>query len=285
MKEILNFEAENSIISAINNDIRFADVKLETGVQIHYAEQGNSNGLPVILLHGYSDSSFSYSRVMPLMNEKYRVFALDQRGHGNSDKPLKGYQFADFAADVLAFMDAKKLEKAVIVGHSMGSFIAQHLAITAPKRVEKLVLIGSATTIRNEVVLGLTGEVENFENEVPLEFIREFQYGTVFRKLPDEFMELIISESQKLPAYVWREAAIGMLSADSKGKLGKIKAPTLIFWGDKEPIFPRSEQLGLVSNIPNTTLKIYENVAHNPHWEEPEQFVRDFEEFVNIGQI
>jgi pimeloyl-ACP methyl ester carboxylesterase len=222
---------------------------------------------------------------MPLIDRKFRVFALDQRGHGDSDKPLSDYKFSDFAADVLAFMDAKKLEKAVIVGHSMGSFIAQHLAITAPERVEKLVLIGSATTIRNEVVLELTGEVETFENEVPLEFIREFQYGTVFQKLPDEFMELIITESQKLPAYVWREVAVGMLSADSKGKLGKIKVPTLILWGDKEPIFPRSEQLSLVSNIPNAELKIYENVAHNPHWEEPEQFVKDIEEFVNIGQI
>ena len=91
------------------NTPRFADIKLENGVRLRYAEQGKKSGLPVILLHGYSDSSFSYSRVMPLMDEKYRVFALDQRGHGESDRPASGYKFADFASDVVAFMDAKNL--------------------------------------------------------------------------------------------------------------------------------------------------------------------------------
>jgi hypothetical protein len=53
---------------------------------------------------------------LPLMNAKYRMFALDQRGHGDSDRPASGYKFSDFAADVVAFMDAKNLKKAVVVG-------------------------------------------------------------------------------------------------------------------------------------------------------------------------
>jgi pimeloyl-ACP methyl ester carboxylesterase len=250
-------------------------------VRLRYAEQGDANGLPVIMLHGYTDSSVSYSRVLPLMSAKYRIFALDQRGHGDSDRPASGYKFSDFAADVVAFMDAKKLKKAIIVGHSMGSFVAQQVAVTAPERVEKLILIGSATTVRNNVVSDLQKAVGELKDSVPNEFAREFQYSVVHQPPPDEFMNRVIAESLKVPARVWRDVMKGMLAADAKSQLGKIKAPTLIIWGDKENVFPRAEQDLLVSAIPNAVLKVYAETGHCPNWEKPEQFVKDFEEFIN----
>ena len=98
-------------------------------MRLRYAEQGNPKGQPVILLHGYSDSWFSYSRILPLIDKKYDVYVPDQRGHGDSDRPVSGDTFLDFAADVIAFMDAKGLKEATIVGHSMGSFVAQHVGV------------------------------------------------------------------------------------------------------------------------------------------------------------
>jgi pimeloyl-ACP methyl ester carboxylesterase len=260
---------------------RTGDVKLKTGVRIRYVEQGDPNGTPVIMLHGYTDSSYSYSRVSPLMNAKYRVFALDQRGHGDSDRPASGYKFADFAADVIAFMDAKRLQKVVIVGHSMGSFVAQQIAVTAPERVEKLVFIGSATTVRNAAVLDLQKAVNELKDSVPNKFARDFQYSVVHQSPPDEFMNRVVAESMKVPARVWRDTMTGMLAGDAKSQLGKIKAPTLVVWGDRETVFPRAEQDALVAAIPNAVLKVYAETGHSPQWERPEQFVRDFEDFVN----
>jgi pimeloyl-ACP methyl ester carboxylesterase/tetratricopeptide (TPR) repeat protein len=260
---------------------RTGDVRLKTGVRVRYLEQGDPNGTPVIMLHGYGDSSVSYSRVLPLMDAKRRVFVFDQRGHGESDRPASGYKFADFAADVVAFMDAKNLKKAVIVGHSMGSFIAQQVAVTAPERVEKLVLIGSATTVRNNAVLDLQKAVNELKDPVPDKFAREFQYSVVHQPPPDEFMNRVIGESLKVPARVWREVMTGMLAGDAKSQLGKIKAPTLVVWGDKETVFPRTEQDALVAAIPNAVLKVYADTGHCPNWERPEQFVKDFEDFVN----
>jgi len=267
--------------AANQTSLRTGDVKLKTGVRIRYVEQGDPNGTPVIMLHGYTDSSYSYSRVLPLMNAKYRVFAFDQRGHGDSDRPASGYKFSDFAADVVAFMDAKNLKKAIIVGHSMGSFVAQQVAVTAPERVEKLVLIGSATTVRNNTVSDLQKAVNELTDSVPNKFAREFQYSVVHQPPPDEFMNRVIAESMKVPARVWRDVMVGMLAGDSKSQLGVIKAPTLIVWGDKENVFLRAEQDALVSAIPNAVLKVYAETGHCPNWERPEQFVKDFEDFVN----
>jgi len=110
------------------------------------------------MLHGFTDSWFSFSRVLPLLDNKYRVYILDQRGHGDSDRPVGGYALPQFAGDVLAFMDEMKIKQATIVGHCMGSFVSQHVVSEAPDRVSKLVLIASATSFRNNTVLELQRE-------------------------------------------------------------------------------------------------------------------------------
>src|SRR5262245_5888531 len=95
----------------------FADVRLSNGVRLHYAQQGPQSGPAIVLLHGYSDSSFSFSRVMPLLPRERRVIALDLRGHGGSDRPLTGYRITEMADDVIQAMDALRIPTAVIVGH------------------------------------------------------------------------------------------------------------------------------------------------------------------------
>lgn len=277
------FGADKELIGSTSSGapiLRFADVRLNTGVRLRYAEQGDPAGQPIILLHGYTDSSFSFSRVLPSLAAKYHVYALDLRGHGDSERPASGYRLTDFASDVLAFMDEKGLRRATIVGHSMGSFIAQQLAILAPRRVERLVLIASGATLHNDAVLDLQRAVNTLTDPVPAKFVREFQAGTVYQPLPEEFMDRVVNESLKVPARVWRATVDGFFATDYRLQLGQIKAPTLIFWGDRETIFSRPEQDSLVKMLANAELKVYPDTGHAPHWERPEQFVKDLEDFL-----
>ena len=260
---------------------KFGEVKLKTGIKMRYAEQGDEKGEPVILIHGFTDSWFSYSRVLPLLDKKYRVYAIDQRGHGESDRPLKGYAMKDFAADILAFMDAKNITKATVVGHSMGSFVAMQTVLDAPQRIEKLVLIGTATTARNDVTLDLQKSVGNLKDPINEKFVRDFQVSTSAQTLPGEFLNEVVKQSMKLPARVWQAALAGVMAEDYKPKLAKIKTPTMILWGDKENIFLRGEQELLKAKIVNSILKVYPETGHSPHWERPEAFVRDLNEFLN----
>jgi pimeloyl-ACP methyl ester carboxylesterase len=260
--------------------LRLADVKLKTGVRLHYAEQGDPSASPVILLHGYTDSWFSYSRVLSALGESYHVYALDLRGHGDSERPASGYDLSDLAADVVAFMDANRLKRVTLAGHSMGSFVAQRVALIAPERIERLVLIGSATTLRNKTVRELQQAVNTLNDPVSEKFVREFQTSTVYHPVPDDFMERVVAESLKPPARVWRALMTGMLSADYSSQLSKIKAPTLVLWGERETIFPRSEQDALTKTLPSARLKVYADTGHAPHWERPEQFVADLKDFI-----
>jgi pimeloyl-ACP methyl ester carboxylesterase len=264
--------------------LRVADVRLTTGVRLRYAEGGDPEGRPVILLHGYTDSGFTFSRALPHFDPSWRVYIPDQRGHGDSERPAGGYTFPDFVADVIAFMDAKGIRRATLVGHSMGSIVAQGVALAAPERIDRLVLVGSATTVRNEVVEEFRQAVEKLSDPVPEEFAREFQVSCVHHPVPNEFMDRIVAQSRKAPARVWKAVVAGMLAGDYKARLSDIRTPTLIIWGDRDAFFLRAEQDSLAAALPNAVLKVYPETGHCPNWERPEQFAQDLKDFINSAE-
>jgi non-heme chloroperoxidase len=266
------------------NEPKFATTPLSTGVRLHYAEQGDPSGEAIVFLHGYSDSWFSFSRVLPLLSPSYHAFALTQRGPGDSDKPECCYTPDDFAADVDAFTDALSIEEATLVGASTGALFAQRVALSYPRRVSRLVLIAAQTPAHElEALSGLREEVRALEDPVPPEFVREFQKSTIYHPVPQEFLETAISESLKLPAHVWRdylEQAVLSIDHDYVLELREIKAPTLVLWGEQDALFPREEQERLATKIPDATLKVYPESGHAAHWERPEEVVRDLEAFM-----
>jgi len=153
---------------------KFATAHLTTGLRLHYAEQGDREEEAIIFLHAYADSWFSYGRVLPLLSPAYHAFALDQRGHGDSDKPECCYAADDYAADVDAFMEAVGIDEATLVGDSSGGLIAQRVALDYPHRVSRLVLIGSPTTlVGNEAVMEWWESLRTLEDPIPPEFVRE----------------------------------------------------------------------------------------------------------------
>lgn len=257
-------------------------IELSTGVKLAYVEQGDPAGIPVIFLHGYTDSWHSFEPVLPHLPPTIHAFALTQRGHGQSERPAAGYQPRDFAADVAAFMDALQLERAVIAGHSMGSTITQRFGLDYPERTLGLVLIGSFASFRDNPGLVEFWETALSPLEDPIEpaFAREFQESTLAQPIPPNFLETVVRESLKVPARVWKAAFQGLLAGEFPGELGKIKAPTLIVWGDQDAYCPRSDQEFLQAEIVGSRLVIYPGVGHAIQWEEPEHFAADLAAFV-----
>lgn len=248
-----------------------ARIVLRTGATLNYVEQGPATGAPVVLLHGYTDSSYSFARIMPLLPGDLRIFALDQRGHGRSSKTLGSHTMADFVADVVAFLDAMQIDRATLVGHSMGSLVAQQVAIGWPQRIDRLVLIGSMTQGANPVTRALLEDVRRLTDPVDRAFVREFQRSTLFAPVPEAFFDRVVADSLAVPAAVWRQAGEDFLQQDTTPGLGGIAAPTLILWGEHDAIFPRADQQTLDRLVHDSTLQVLPAVGHAPHWERPEQ--------------
>jgi non-heme chloroperoxidase len=266
-----------------SNGVRFATTRLSTGLRVHYAEQGDREGEAIVFLHAYVDSWFSYGRVLPLLSPSYHAFAPDQRGHGDSDKPVCCYTANDYAADIDAFMEAVGIEEATLVGDSSGGLIAQRVALDYPARVSRLVLIGSPTTLVNNEIVRELGEETFSELEDPVspEFAREFVLGTFDQPVPEEFLEKAVSQSLKVPARVWRDYWEGVaLAVDDTSRLGEIVAPTLILWGEQDALLPREEQERRAAVIPDATLVVYPDTGHLAHWVRPEWVVRELEAFI-----
>lgn len=256
-------------------------VELPTGVELAYVEQGDPAGVPMLLLHGFTDSWRSFEPVLPHLPESVHAFAVTQRGHGGLHRPSIGYRTRDFAADVVGFLDALGLGRAILVGHSMGATNALRFAIDYPERTLGLALAATFATYRSNPVV-----MEFWENGVsrltdPIDpaFARDFQQGTLARPLPARFLDTVVRESLKVPAHVWRTAFQGFLEDDFVDELAEIEAPTLVLWGTQDVLCPRADQETLLAAIAGARLAVYEGAGHALHWEEPERFAADLAAF------
>ena len=258
-------------------------IELPTGVVLPYVEQGDAAGVPVLLLHGVTDSWRSFEPVLPHLPPTMRAFALTQRGHGDATRPETGYRTRDFAADIAAFVDVLGLEPPIVVGHSMGSVNAARFAIDHPRALRALVLVAAFASFRNK-----PGMVEFWESGIsplsdPIEpaFAREFQESTLANPVSREFLDMVVGESLKVPARVWKGAFAGFLEDDFATELDRIRVPTWIAWGDRDNFCPRADQEALLATIPGSRLSVYEGVGHALHWEEPLRFAVELAVFVS----
>jgi pimeloyl-ACP methyl ester carboxylesterase len=254
-------------------------VEIASEIRLPYVERGSPSGIPVVMLHGYTDSWRSFEPVLPHLPEWVHALALTQRGHGDADRPATGYHALDFAADVAAFMDALDLERAIIVGHSMGGYVAQQFAVQYPERVLGLMLVASFASWRNPAVAELRAAVAQLVDPIDPSFARAFQESTLARPVAPAFIETVVQESLKLPAHVWQAVLEALVEADSPIEPGAIAAPARIVWGDQDAFLARGEQDALAAAIPGTRLVVYRGAGHGLHWEEPERLAGDLADF------
>jgi len=120
------------------------------GLRLHYrrwsSPADNPELPPIVLLHGLASSVHIWNLVAPLLSTYgYPVIALDQRGHGESEKPASGYDFDSILADDRAAINALEIEHPVVVGHSWGAMVALQFATQRVDQVKALVLVDGAT--------------------------------------------------------------------------------------------------------------------------------------------
>ncbi|MEO8359801.1 MAG: alpha/beta hydrolase [Vicinamibacteria bacterium] len=256
-------------------------VKVETGTTLQYVVQGDPKGPVIVLLHGAGDSWHSWELVLPHIPKTYRTYAVTLRGHGLSDHPASGYSRADFASDITSLLKMLDLHKVTLVGHSLGSFVAQVVAQNDVEgRLSNLVLVGSGPGRGRDPGSPVSSYFANVKDPIDYTFARDFQSGTAFTPLPPAFLEMMIAEVQRVPAAMFHELSKGAADPQHVEKLAKIKAKTLMLWGEKDVMFSKADQTGLLAAIPGSTLIAYPNTGHALHWEHPERFTKDLLAFM-----
>ena len=248
------------------------EVRLPNGLRMAYVEAGNPKGEPLLLLHGYTDSSRSFSPMVPYLS-RYRLLIPDQRGHGASDAPECCYGSSQFAYDARLFLDALGVKRTGVAGHSLGSMVAISLAADYPDRVSKVVLIGSTALVPAtrgswlyDNVAAMNGQLDSSS-----QFAKDWHPANQPTPVDPVFAEAVNAELYRIPAHVWR----GVLRELSYVPVGRhaadVKAPVLVLSGGKDPLFPAEHHQSLLEAFPQAKAHVFPDLGHNPNWEQPEQ--------------
>jgi pimeloyl-ACP methyl ester carboxylesterase len=226
-----------------------------------YSESAGS-GPPLVLLHGLSGSSRWWARNIAPLAQHFEVHTVDLAGFGRS-RGAGPFQLAAAAAQMAGWMEQIGIERAAVAGHSMGGLVAAELAADHPQRVERLVLVAAALPALRLAPF-----------ETPADLIRGLPY------LPFSFLELLLPDLIRAGVPTVVSALAELLSADIRGKLTQITAPTLLVWGDCDPLVPLRQAWQLARLVPCHELAIFKHVGHNPMWERPESFNQLLVEFL-----
>ena len=261
---------------------RLRRVTLAGGLQLEYVEQGPRGGLPLVCLHGITDSWRSFEPLMAALPPDRHVIAISMRGHGGSDQWPRSYRLREFAADIAGFMQSLALPPALVMGHSMGSAVAMLLAAEHPQRVAGVVAAGAFASFADKADLleFFRSTVAPLTDPVPHALAHEFQRSTVAGEVAPGLLETMTAESLRVPARIWRAAFAGLFEQDALGpRLPHVRAPTLLLWGSADALVPRSDTVRLLRTLSDVRLRELPGVGHAPHWEQPATVARAVQDF------
>ncbi|WP_157996902.1 MULTISPECIES: alpha/beta fold hydrolase [Streptomyces] len=263
--------------------IAVKSVTLDNGLQLPYAESGYPNGTPVVFVHGAGESWRSFEPVLGLLPTSLHGYAPTQRGHGDADKPAAGYRPEDYATDLVGFLDALGVERAVLVGAGTGGIAARIVAGGHPHRVAGLVLLGTPTELADKSwaseLRGATERLGEPGGPDPAELLPA-DSGTADLA---RFSAVMADEARRTPPHVWRQTVDGLLRADLPATLGGILVPTLVVWGDRDDRVPRADQQRITDTVPGARLSVYEGAGHAVHWERPGPVTGELAEFAEAA--
>jgi len=250
------------------------------------------------MIPGWSQSAALFKYQLEGLSDRYRVIAVDMRGHGESDKPNHGYRMGRLAKDLDDFLTALDLQDVVLMGHSMGCSVSWgYLDIFGADRLSKLILVDQPTwtlatpdmseeekadlgTISDAE--GLVGLYMGLRSENAKAVTEEVVGGMLTKDIAPDLKARIIEENLKFP----RADAAGLLlhhaSTDWRDVIQRVTLPTLVVGGKASPV-PLQSQIWIHGQITGSQLEIFQEEEGGSHFmflEGPEKFNRIVADFI-----
>ena len=256
---------------------------------IRYLDAGS--GTPLVFIHGFGSSIFSWRKNLGPISKHHRVCAPDLPGFGYSDKPLDADYTVDGYADfVIQFMDSLHIKKAVLVGHSLGGGIALLTSLKYPSRVQSLILLDTeAYPIKPPLMLtvaklpGIRSIIHRAIGEwvIRMSLKRSYyDHGLISDRLVDEYYRPFLTENGKAAPIKVLQAMDFEQLKELPRRYRRIRKKTLIIWGQEDRISRIHLAHKLKKDLRNSKLKIIPASGHLVHEEKPEVVNRAILNFV-----
>lgn len=255
-------------------------VTLPSGVRMAYIEFGDPNGRPLLLIHGYTDSSRTWTSIAPYLKNR-RLIAVDLRGHGNSSVPDCCFTVAEIANDVSEFITARKLGRIDVMGHSLGSLTAQYLAAFHPDQVANLILVASSASPEVKPGTPLWDLAMSLREPIDPNSQTMMDIYANANPVNAEFLNYARRDAARIPIKVWRGVLEALAVTDFTQIQPLIKARMMILSGDLDPIFTFAHREKLRKLHPDATFVVMRGAGHSMIWEFPEQSAEAINAFLD----
>lgn len=248
----------------------------------------SGRGEPLVLIHGWLMSHWCFRAVIEPLAREREVIALDLPGYGESDRPSPStwsYQLAGYADLVDEVLRRLELGRVDVLGASMGGGVALSLAARHPERVQRLVLVDAAVYPARVRALGVS--LALLPAIGPLLFKhgfvrRHFAYGARAmsvrdgRLLDEDWIDYFWSRMCRAGGHEAAYACLRMLTSlqENTAEPGRVRAPTLLVWGDEDRMVPLAQGRRLQRAIAGARLEIVPASGHMPFLERPDEFLR-----------
>jgi 3-oxoadipate enol-lactonase len=244
------------------------------GVRLHWESDGS--GAPVLLIMGLGMNATGWWRTVPVLAERFRVLAFDNRGVGRSDRPSGPYSVAELADDAAAVLDAAGEASAHVYGISLGGMIAQELALRHPARVRALVL-GATTPGRTHGIAADEATVAFFRRRgaMPAEEAVwasvPYNYAARTRREHGERIAQDIERRLRFPIEPrpYEAQLAAALDHDAGARLSAIAAPALVVHGEEDVMVPPANAHVLAERLPDADLRLWRQAGHLYFTDEP----------------
>jgi non-heme chloroperoxidase len=266
-------------------------VTTSDGVRLHYLEAGS--GKPILMIPGWSQTAEQFRHQLTGLSDRYRVIALDMRGHGESDKPDFGYKISRLAKDVRDVIEALDLQEVNILGHSMGcSVIWSYYDLYGPDRLSKLLLIDQMPMITSNPAWSeqektdsgaifspqtLHETVNALAGPDGVETTRGFIGNMVTGQIPDADKEWIIERNLTMPRQHAATLLYNHATQDWRDLIPRLQLPTLVV-GGRVSIVPWQSQAWIAAQVPGARLEIFEEEEGGNHF----MFIEGYQKFNDI---
>ena len=245
--------------------------------RIHYVKRGS--GFPIVMTHSMGQSWWGFEDVLDPLGADFTCYAMDMLGHGGSDKGPKDVSWQEISGSVVHFMQALNIQKAHLVGVSVGAALAVQVASSHPEMVDRMVLVGCPVY-----------RTSNAPERIKLPSFMFDESCTVTPKTREQLIERgsfadpspeVVAKYNELWTHAGRsayETTVALAWYDITSRLQHIKAPTMILYGEKDPL--RDGEDVLKHNIANARKVIMMGLGHHPTTEDPNAFLKEVQPFL-----
>jgi pimeloyl-ACP methyl ester carboxylesterase len=266
-------------------------VTTSDGVSLYYLEAGS--GKPILMIPGWSQTAEQFKHQITGLSDRYRVIAVDMRGHGESDKPGHGYKISRLAKDVHDMIHALDLDEVNILGHSMGSSVIwNYYDMFGTERLSKLLLIDQMPMITSNPAWSEEERINSgaiFDPQSLYETInalagpdgvettRGFIGNMVTKTIPEEDKAWIIERNLRMPRQHAATLLYNHSTNDWRDLIPRIELPSLVV-GGRVSVVPWRSQEWVAEEIPGARLEIFEEEEGGNHF----MFIEGYEKFNEI---